>query len=98
MIPTFRKSLLEVEDINYGKDPNEENPLYQLKMIFGGLMEVEKQYFNPKGLCHAFKDIDGSPMDPTVQRDVDEFLLMLMDRLENLIKGKKEEKIIKNLF
>lgn len=37
-------------------------------------------------------------MDPTVQRDVDEFLLMLMDRLENLIKGKKEEKVIKNLF
>src|SRR5688572_23784425 len=33
-----------------------------------------------------------------VQRDVDEFFLMLLDRIENLIKGKKEEKVIKNLF
>lgn len=42
MIPTFRKSILEVEDSNFGKDPNEENVLHQLKMIFGGLMEIER--------------------------------------------------------
>ena len=33
-----------------------------------------------------------------VQRDVDEFFNMMVDRIENLIKGKKEEKVIKNLF
>lgn len=33
-----------------------------------------------------------------VQKDVDEFFNMLMDRIENLIKGKREEKVIKNLF
>lgn len=42
MIPTFRKSMLEVEDMFYDKEPNDENVLYQLKMIFGGLMETEK--------------------------------------------------------
>lgn len=42
MIPTFRKSILEVEDSFYGKDPHDENVLYQLKMIFGGLMEIDK--------------------------------------------------------
>ena len=46
----------------------------------------------------AFKDIDGSPIDPMVQRDVDEFFNMLIDRIENLIKGTKEEKVMKNLF
>jgi ubiquitin carboxyl-terminal hydrolase 9/24 len=61
-------------------------------------MEIEKQYFNPKKFCGAFKDIDGSPIDPLLQRDVDEFFNMLIDRIENLIKGKKEEKVIKNLF
>jgi hypothetical protein len=40
MIPTFRKAILEVEDTS--NDPPEENVLYQLKMIFGGLMEAEK--------------------------------------------------------
>lgn len=33
-----------------------------------------------------------------VQKDADEFFNMLMDRVENLIKGKKEEKAIRNLF
>lgn len=98
MIPTFRKAVLEVEDSNFGKENPDENVLYQLKMIFGGLMEIEKQYFNPKKFCGAFKDIDGSPIDPMVQRDVDEFFNMMVDRIENLIKGKKEEKVIKNLF
>lgn len=61
-------------------------------------MEVEKQYFNPKKFCKAFKDIDGSPIDPYVQKDVDEFFNMFMDRIESLIKGTKEEKIMHNLF
>ena len=81
MIPAFRKALLEVEDSSI--EELSENPLYQMKLIFGGLMETEKQYFNPKRFCHAFKDIDGSPMDPMVQRDVDEFFNMLIDRIEN---------------
>jgi len=44
MIPSFRKSMLEVEDPSLALDNlnNDENVLYQLKMIFGGLMEVEK--------------------------------------------------------
>lgn len=60
MIPTFRKAILEVEDSNFGKSGAEDdNMLHQLKMIFGGLMEMEKQYYNPKKFCSAFKDIDG---------------------------------------
>ena len=61
-------------------------------------MELEKQYYNPKKFCQAFKDIDGTPIDPTVQKDVDEFLIMLIDRIEQLTKGTKEEKVMKNLF
>ena len=98
MIPTFRKAILEVEDSNFGKEPTDENVLHQIKMIFGGLMEMEKQYFNPKKFCSAFKDIDGSSIDPMVQKDVDEFFNMAIDRIENLVKGKKEDKVIKNLF
>ena len=29
---------------------------------------------------------------------MDEFFNMLMDRIENLIKGKREDKVIRNLF
>jgi len=38
------------------------------------------------------------PIDPMVQRDVDEFFNMLIDRIEQLIKDTKEEKVMKNLF
>ena len=61
-------------------------------------MEVEKQYFNPKKFCRAFKDIDGSPIDLLVQKDVAEFFGMFTDRIETLIKGTKEEKVMHNLF
>jgi len=66
MIPAFRKAIIEVEDRSQDDQPIEENVLHQVKCIFGGLMEVEKQYFNPKKFCKAFKDIDGSPIDPMV--------------------------------
>ena len=33
-----------------------------------------------------------------LQKDVDEFFNMFMDRVENLIKGTKEEKVVNNLF
>lgn len=42
MIPTFRKAILEVEDSNFLNTNPDENPLRQMKMIFGGLMEMEK--------------------------------------------------------
>ena len=54
-------------------------------------MELEKQYFNPKKFVRALRDVDGSIIDPHTQKDVDEFFIMLMDRLEGLIKGRKEE-------
>lgn len=98
MIPAFRKLIIEVEDKQAADTPPEDNVLHQVKCIFSGLMEVEKQYFNPKKFCRAFKDYDGSPIDLYVQKDVDEFFNMFMDRIEGLIKGTKEEKIMTNLF
>ena len=61
-------------------------------------MECEKQYYNPKKFIKSFKDIDGSPLDPFVQKDVDEFFNLFMDRIESLVKGTKAEKVIQNLF
>ena len=98
MIPAFRKLIIEVEDRKVGEEPPEDNVLHQVKCIFSGLMEVEKQYFNPKKFCRAFKDYDGSPIDLYVQKAVDEFFNMFMDRIEGLIKGTPQEKVMTNLF
>lgn len=96
MIPSFRKAIVEVEDRS--DKPAEENILHQVKCIFAGLMEIEKQYFSPKRFCKAFKDIDGSPIDVYMQKDVDEFFDLLVDRIEGLIKGTNQEKVMNNLF
>ena len=69
-----------------------------MKLLFCGLMELEKQFYNTKRFVSTLKDIDGSPIDPRMQKDVDEFLIMLMDRIEGHMKGTKEETIVKNLF
>jgi hypothetical protein len=34
--------------------------------MFAGLMQLGKQYYNPKKFCGSFKDIDGSPIDPRI--------------------------------
>ena len=98
MIPAFRKALLEVNEHSGQSMPDEENWMHQLKLIFCGLMELEKQFFNTKKFVSSLKDIDGSPIDPRMQKDVDEFLIMLMDRVEGYMKGTKEELSVKNLF
>ena len=53
---------------------------------------------NPKDFCYAFKDYDGKPTDFSVQKDVDEFLKMLFDKLESQMKATKTEKIIERTF
>jgi hypothetical protein len=98
MIPSFRNAIMEVDDPNGKTSAKEDNILLQLKCIFYAMSESEKQYFNPKGFCHAFKDYDGNPTNVFEQMDADEFFNMFMDRLEGLIKGTKQENVIKQHF
>ena len=98
MIPQFRKAILDVPDKNMAQQDKTENCLYQLKRMFVGLQHLNKQYYNPKKFCKAFKDFEGNSIDPRVQRDGDEFLAMLIDRVESLTKGTQEETTIKSLL
>ena len=98
MIPSFRRLILEFEQETGPDHKLEEDALYQVKCIFAGLIEGEKQYHNPKKFLQAFKDIDGSPIDPYMQKDVDEFFNMFMDRIEGFLKGTQAEKMMANQF
>ena len=94
MIPSFRNTLLAVQDPNAEAVPKEDNVLFQVQCIFAALRESEKQYFNPRGFTHAFKDWDGNPTNVLEQMDVEEFFNMFMDRLETAMKGTPHEKMI----
>lgn len=58
----------------------------------------ERQCYDPRDFCAAFKDLDGRPTNVSQQMDVDEFFNTLMDRLEMMLKPSKNEFIIKNVF
>lgn len=98
MIPTFRQTILAVDDLNKSKIQNEDNLLYQLQCIFAFLNQSEQQYYNPQGFTNAFKDWDGNPTNVLIQMDVDEFFNMFMDKLETAIKGSDQEKMIQEHF
>ena len=55
--------ILKMKIISYYKLKYFKNILVKLlkKQMFLALNESEKQSFNPKGICHAFKDYDGNP-------------------------------------
>lgn len=71
---------------------------YQFQSVFSGLLKSERQYVNPKGFCHAFKDWEGQPTNVLEQVDVEEFLSMFLDRLETAIKGTPQAKTIQSHF
>lgn len=93
MISSLRSDILSVKSKS-ADVPEEENMLYQLQLLFAGLQKSEKQYVNPKGFCHAFKDWEGNPTNVLEQMDVEEFFAMAMDRIETAIKGAPKQHTI----
>jgi hypothetical protein len=68
-------------DMPCNEDPAEDL-LYQFQMLLAALKNSDKQAFNPKGLCHAYKDMNGKPVNVTEQMDADEFLSHFLDKIE----------------
>lgn len=95
MVPSFRAAILAA---NPGDEPQSENLLYQLQVMYGNLQESQKKDFVPYGFCRAYKDYDGNPMNVAVQMDVDEYFNLLFDRLETRLKGSPFETVIKDHF
>ena len=98
MIPSFRNTILSIDDPQKGEVEEQDNLLYQLQYIFACLANSEKQYVDPKDFCNAFKDWDGQPTNVLVQMDVDEFFNMFMDKLEGLISSSPHKKVIQDTF
>ena len=65
----------------------EDNLLYQMQTVMGNLLESEKEYYEPYGFCQAFKGYDGQSINVRIQQDADEFLSLLFDKLEELLKN-----------
>ena len=100
-IPSFRYALLNADDKNpYSCEPGkiDDNVLHQLQRIFAFLEITERQAYNPRKFCHAFKDFNGNPTNTSIQQDAHEFLNTLFDRLDNSLKATPEKYLLKSVF
>ena len=103
-IPTFRYNLLCVED---GLAPNlkpfkgeqvDDNLLHQIQKLMANLELSERSEYNPWEFCFSFKEFDGSPTNTAEQKDAQEFLNLLFDRLETALKGTSRERLLSSVF
>lgn len=94
-IPEFRARILQVpvEEESKGEDL-----MWQLQLLFGYLQESEKQFYETRQLCLAYKDYDGLPVNTSLQMDVDEYFAQLFDKLEGALKGTPQEELLKDCF
>jgi len=98
MSPYFRSFICSAIDQKKNDMPEEDNVLYQSKYLFANLIKNKMPTYNPIVFFNSIKDFNGEPMPTNEQRDVDEFLNIYMDKIEQNIKGTKDDKYLNSIF
>jgi len=98
MMPTLRRDLLAAPVVLGPEEPLKENMVYQFHQLLGNLQETAKAAHNPKEFTASYRDIEGNPADVNLQQDVSEFFNIVCDRVETLLKGTADEKILARNF
>lgn len=93
MIKSLRETILSSPSI-----AKEDSILFQLQKIFASLKISDRQYIIPKDFCNNFKGFEGQPINVLEQMDVDEFFNLLIEKVENELKGSKNEKVFNYHF
>ena len=94
MMPPIREGVLTAGFLA-GEQDFEGNLLFQLQVMMANLKLSEKQCFEPRGVCDTFRGYDGEPINVRVQQDADEFMNLLFDKLEELVKNTEHEKLLR---
>lgn len=104
MIPALRYNLMCVDDgvaedlKEYKGDQIDDNMMHQLQKLIAHLELSERSDYNPKEFCFAFKEFDGSPTNTAEQKDAQEFLNLIFDRLENALKPTSRKHLVNGIF
>jgi ubiquitin carboxyl-terminal hydrolase 34 len=103
-IPALRYNLLAVDDgeaenlVECKGEKLDDNAFHQLQKLMANLELSDRSDYNPWEFCFAFKEPDGGPTNTGVQKDADEFLKLVFDRLEEALKGTPRELLLQSLF
>jgi ubiquitin carboxyl-terminal hydrolase 34 len=104
MNKTFRYLLMRIDDKKEPKmtlDPKEnlvdDNFLHQIQRIFGYLENTTRLDFIPSAFCVAYKPF-GESVNIMIQQDVQEFVSMFFDRLEQGIKEHPLKRLVDSFY
>ena len=104
MIPVLRYNLLCIDDgkaeelVEYKNKMVDDNMFHQMQKLFAHLELSERMDYNPFGFCFAFKEFDGNPTIISEQKDAQEFLNLLFDRLETALKPTNRKYLLQGIF
>ncbi|EGC34643.1 hypothetical protein DICPUDRAFT_34644 [Dictyostelium purpureum] len=80
------------------KKAEDYNLLNQLQLLFVYLQESSKKYYDPYNLCRTIRNYNGEIINPGIQMDAYEFFLLLLEKLEDLMKEMPQKNILKQSY
>ena len=89
MIPQFRNQII---GLNYNDKNPDSNALIQLQQVFASLDDKEFSSYEPKGFCASMGVVFGQ------QQDVNDFMTILFERLQEEMKNTRLKNLIKEFF
>lgn len=104
MIPALRYNLMCVNDDKeeeikeYKGEQIDDNMMHQTQKLISHLELSERTEYNPMQFCFAFKEFDGTPTNTSEQKDAQEFLNLIFDRLETGLKDTSRKHLINSIF
>ena len=89
-IPQFRESIMKCEC-----PVERKNVLYQLKKVFFNLKYFESKFCDAIDFCRNFDD---RMLNTSEQMDIDEFFIVLLDKIENHLQKTTNSDLVKYFF
>jgi ubiquitin carboxyl-terminal hydrolase 34 len=95
MNPNFRECILNA-DVT---DPEDKQKLlHEIQKLFAAMQETWLKAVDPMSVSEAVITYEGTPIDVSLQMDVDEFYNLLFDRLENQIATPQGKQQFRNFY
>jgi len=76
----------------------DDNMLHQMQKLIAMLELSERSDYDPRGFCFAFKEFDGTPTNTSEQKDAQEFLNVLFDRVDNALMPTSRKYLLEGIF
>ena len=78
--------------------PASDSVLYQLQRMYSSLSMSQRQDYDPRPWCNAFKDSSGAPVNVGIQQDAEEFVNQFLDKVERGLKGGRHQNLVRDCF